>query len=71
MCPGLQSESRHLYGIRWGLETLCDGSEDKERMFTLESFRMWTQKQKISITVLLLFCPFRFCKFAEQWGYVI
>jgi len=58
MCSGLQSESGHLDRIRWGLETPCDGSEDKERMFTLESFRMWGLRHLYEVYEVLDGCAF-------------
>jgi integrase len=32
------------------VESLCDDAEDKTRMFVLESFRKWTEKQKIPLS---------------------
>ena len=54
------------------LNVLCDGREDKERMFILESFRKWTQKQRIPLARCKChFVPSDLRKFAEQWGDVI
>ena len=54
------------------METLCDGREGSEKMFMLESFRKWTQTQKIP----LIRCNCHFItsdlrKFAEQQGDII
>jgi integrase len=54
------------------METLCDGREGSEKMFMLESFRKWLQKQRISLTR----CSSHFVasdlrKVAEQYGDVI
>jgi len=54
------------------MKKLCDGREDNERVFMLESFRKWTQKQKIPLSR----CNGHFIasdlrKFAEQHGDVI
>jgi integrase len=54
------------------MKKLCDGREDNERVFMLESFRKWTQKQKIPLSR----CNRHFIasdlrKFAEQHGDVI
>jgi len=54
------------------MKKLCDDREDNERVFMLESFRKWTQKQKIPLSR----CNRHFVtsdlrKFAEQHGDVI
>lgn len=54
------------------VEILCDGREDSDRMFILESFRKWLQKLKIPLTR----CSSHFVasdlrKVAEQYGDVI
>ena len=53
-------------------EVLCRGKDDESRMFMLESFRKWTQKQKIP----LIRCNGHFItsdlrKLAEQQGDII
>jgi hypothetical protein len=54
------------------LTTLCADEDDEARMFMLESFRKWTQKQRIPLTR----CNAHFVasdlrKFAEQQGDII
>ena len=54
------------------MKILCDGREDNERMFMLESFRKWTQKQRIPLTrCKSYFVTSDLRKFAEQWGDMI
>jgi hypothetical protein len=51
---------------------LCDSREDSERMFILESFRKWLQKQKICLTRCnSYFVLSDLRKFAEQHGDVV
>jgi hypothetical protein len=54
------------------MSILCDGRDEGVRMFTLESFRKWTQKQRIPLARCKdRFVPSDLRKFAEQHGDVI
>ena len=54
------------------MNILCDGREDREYMFILESFRKWLQKQKIPLTRCnVYFVASDLRKFAEQQGDVV
>ena len=54
------------------MNILCEGRDDTARMFALESFRKWTQKQRIPLTRCKShFIPSDLRKFAEQYGDVI
>lgn len=60
---------RQVAGV---MNVLCDGADDAARIFTLESFRKWIQKQRIPLKR----CTSHFVtsdlrKFAEQHGDIV